>query len=75
MVAVCVIANTLFPVTVSIDDLAGDPARLVACVRQESGELTTIELSPARSLSIRAKHGGDFTGLVGVPWQQVLAGL
>lgn len=75
MVAVCVIANTLFPVTVSVQAMPGDPSRLIALVRQENGDLTTIELSPARSLSIREKHGEDFTCLIGVPWQHVLARL
>jgi hypothetical protein len=75
MVAVCVIATSLFPVTVSIEDMPGQPGRLTARVRQENGDLTTIELSPARSQSIREKHGSDLTTLAGIPWQQILAGL
>lgn len=80
MVAVCVVANTLFPVTVSIAPLAGeglpaDGARLSVTVRQEHGELTEIPLSAERSAALRARFPDGFDRIAGLPWRQVLAEL
>ncbi len=75
MVAVCVVANTVFPVTVSIEDVAEEPTRLIAKVRQENGDITPIKLTAERSAAIRAKHGNQRDALVGMPWRQVLAEL
>jgi hypothetical protein len=75
MVAVCVVANTLFPVTVSIEDDPDDPRLLRVQVRQESGEITFVTLSAERSAALRARYGQDLSGITGLPWRQVLADL
>ena len=75
MVAVCVVAHALFPVTSSFVSLAGDPSMYCVRVRKESGELTDIELSAERSAALHARHGHDLPGLAGRPWIQVLAEL
>jgi len=75
MVAVCVVANSVFPVVVSIETSPGDPGRLDVGVRQESGEITVITLSVERSAALRTRHGRDITALAGRPWRPVLAEL
>jgi len=76
MVAVCIVANTLFPVVDSIarGEPAGHPAVTVS-VRQEDGTLTQIPLSAERSLSLLAHCGEDLESLIGRPWRSVLADL
>jgi len=75
MVAICVVANTIFPVVVSIGTHPDEPSVLIIKLRQESSEITKVTLSAERSEALRTRHGHDLSALTGRSWRSVLADL
>lgn len=73
MVAVCVIANTLFPVVAAIS--TNPTGRLSVTLRHEDGSTDEHDVADDIGLALLRAHGAALQDLVGNPWRAILQNL